>query len=307
MKFLTNQKLRDHTTFKIGGEAEYFIKVTTKEDLIKAIKLGRKKGLKITMIGNGSNLLVSDEGIKGLVIKNSTNDISIISSASSKEIKKSIEARFTSLEEEVKSIDELEYDESAYPSVLVELDSGVMIPKAIFSLIAQGITGLEWFAGIPSTIGGACYINLHGGSKYLSDYLVKATILTPDNQVKTVSTDYFDFEYDSSSLKTKDDIVLSVTLKLLRGPKDIALKIAQSWSIKKSHQPQRSAGCIFQNLSAEEQAKLKLPTPSIGYVMDKVLNLKGKKVGQAQISSKHAGFIENLGEATAKDVLELIE
>jgi len=302
-----NQPLAPQTTFKIGGPAEYFYKAKTTQDLIKAIKLARKNNISFIILGNGSNVLISDRGVKGLVIKNQTSQIKVLTTQASKIKSPQIPPRFQSLDKNLQAVTQLAYDESQSPAVLVQLDSGVFLPQAIFSLINQDLTGLEWFAGIPATIGGATFINLHGGHKYFSDYLVNAKILTPDNQIKTVPASYFKFDYDQSSLKAKQDIVLSVVLRLFKGPKTKALKIAKAWAMKKSQQPQRSAGCIFQNLSASEQAKLNLPTPSIGYLMDKVLDLKGKTSGQAQISPKHAGFITNLGQAKAEDVVKLIK
>jgi UDP-N-acetylmuramate dehydrogenase len=302
-----NQPLAEQTTFGIGGPAEYFYLAKTTADLIKAVKTARQNHLAFIVLGNASNVLVPDKGIKGLVIKNQTSQIKVLSTPPGKLAAPQIPARFKSLDKSFQDMAQLEYDESKYPPILVEMDSGVFLPKAIFSLINQGITGLEWFAGIPATIGGACYINLHGGHKFFSDYLFNAKILTKANQVKTVPPGYFQFSYDQSKLKTKKEIVLSATLRLYRGPKEKALKIAQAWAEKKSHQPQRSAGCIFRNLSQAEQKKLGLPTSSIGYLMDKVLKLKGKTIGQARISPKHAGFIENLGGARAKDVIQLIK
>jgi len=301
-----NELMTNHTTFKIGGPAEYFFNAKTQADLIKAITVARKLSIPFFVLGNGSNILVSDKGIKGLVIKNQTHNIKVFDSTNQKISAPKLEPRYQTLDP-VNDLTNLEYDQSKYKSVSVELDSGIFLPQAIFALINQGITGLEWFAGIPATVGGATYINLHGGNKYFSDYLISAKILNKDNQIKTVPASYFKFDYDDSKLKEKNDIVLSVTLKLFKGPQDKALNIAKSWALKKSHQPQKSAGCIFQNLSATDQKRLDLPTPSIGYLMDKVLNLKGKTAGQAKISEKHAGFIENLGNAKASDVAKLIK
>lgn len=265
------ESLSQHTTFKIGGPAEYFFAAKTTPDLVKAVTTARQIKLPHLVIGQGSNILVSDEGIKGLVIKNSTSQIKLLDNHQ------------------------------------VKLDSGVFLPKAIFSLIEQGLVGLEYFVGIPASVGGAVYINLHGQDKFFADYLVSAEILTQSGQIKTVKPDYFKFSYDYSILHQTKDIVLSVVLQLNQGSKTAALKRAQTLLADKTHQPQCSAGCIFQNLTPQQQAKLKLPTPSVGYLIDKQLNLKNKTIGQARISPKHAGFIENLGSAKARDVLQLIE
>lgn len=270
-KFIRNESLAKHTTFKIGGPAEYFYQAKTTPGLVKAIKYARSQKLPITIIGNGSNILVSDKGIKGLVIKNSTSEIKLL------------------------------------PSNQVKLDSGVFLPKAIFYLIQKGLTGLEYFVSIPATVGGATFINMHGYDKFWSDYLVTAEILTPDNQVMSVDNQYFKFAYDYSIIKQSKDIVLTNTLQLKAGDKEAALKTAKQYQLQKAYHPQVSAGCIFENLPKADQEKLGLPTPSTGYLIDKILNLKGKQVGQAVISEKHAGFIENLGGASFQDVKTLID
>ena len=306
-KVLLNEPLSNHTTFKVGGPAEYFYIALTIKDLIKAIKSARQSNTPFIILGNGSNVLVSDNGVKGLVIKNQTSQIKLLSTKSAVISQVSLSTRYTSLDFDLNKIDQSTYNESNYPAVLVQFDSGVFLPKAIFSLINQGITGLEWFAGIPATIGGATFINIHGGKKYWSDYFVSAKILDKNNQVKTVSSDYFKFDYDKSVLSISNEIVLSVILKLVKGPIKKALTIAKTWAMKKSHQPQCSSGCIFQNLDVKTVKLLNLPTPSTGYLIDKKLGLKGKQIGQARIAFEHAGFIENLGSATAKDVIQLIK
>jgi UDP-N-acetylmuramate dehydrogenase len=269
--FKKNHPLRDYTTFKIGGPAKYFFEAKTIKTLTDSIKYAREHQLSFILLGNGSNLLISDSGFDGLVIKNSTSEIKLL------------------------------------PNHQVQLDSGVLLSKAIFSLLEKNLVGLEPFIGIPASIGGATYMNIHGQDKFWADYLVSATIYTKTNQVKSVPNRYFKFDYDYSILMKTEDIVLTNTLKLQPGSKEKSLKLIKQLQQKKLHHPQISAGCIFQNLTDSQQQKLKLPTPSIGYLMDKVLNLKGTQVGQAQISTKHAGFIENLGGASSQDVLDIIK
>ena len=305
MKILNNIPLAPYSTFRIGGPAEYFVAVTTKQELIEAINWARGKKLVVHVLGKASNTLIADAGVKGLVIRNLTGNIEILDSARPASLL-SVKPRFNLVEPDA-NFNNLAYEESQYQTVWVKLDSGVYLPKAIFQLIAQGVTGLEWFAGIPATVGGATYINLHGAIKFWSDYLVAAEILDSAGKVKTVAAEYFHYDYDESILRTVNDFVLSVTLQLRRGPRDQALNIAKFWQLKKSHQPQRSLGCIFQNLSEAEQKRLNLPTPSIGYLIDKQLGLKGTTIGRAWIPQKHAGFVENLGGASAKEVLQLIK
>lgn len=305
MKILNQVSLAQYSTLRIGGPAEYFTEVKNQGELIEAVNWARGKKLVVHVLGNASNTLIADAGVKGLVIRNLSSNIEILDPSRPTSLL-SVKPRFNLVEPDA-NFNNLAYEESQYQTVWVKLDSGVYLPKAIFQLIAQGVTGLEWFAGIPATVGGATYINLHGANKFWSDYLAEAEILDLKGQVKTVAADYFHFDYDQSTLLNSADLVLEVTLQLRRGPAEQALKIAKFWQIKKSHQPQRSLGCIFQNLSGAEQKRLDLPTPSIGYLIDNQLKLKGRKIGQAWISEKHAGFVENLGGATTQDVLALIE
>lgn len=305
MKIKKNAALSGYSTLGVGGPAEFFTEVKTREELAEAVTWARGKNLAIHLLGNGSNTLISDAGVTGLVIKNLSGEIKVLDQAGSFDRPK-IPPRFQLVEPEPDR-ETLAYDENKFPPVLVRLDSGVYLPKAIFSLISQGITGLEWFAGIPATVGGATYINLHGADKFWSDYLLEAEVIDRSGRIKTVPAESLKYDYDRSVLKSSGDIVLSVTLVLRRGPKERALKIAKFWQMKKSHQPQRSLGCIFQNLSAKEQQRLGLPTSSIGYLIDKKLGLKGAKIGRAWIPPQHAGFVANLGGATASDVLALIK
>ena len=303
----TNIPLSEHTTFKVGGPADHLVIVKTSAELIEAVKDAREKNWPYLVLGNGSNTLVADSGFRGAVIINDSQEIKVLDKPGKEIEALKLKPRFDALEKAIQDLTGGGYDFKDYPPVWVKLDCGVTLPRAIFGLIAQGITGLEWFAGIPATVGGASFINLHGGNKYWSDFLVEAEVLTADGELKTVGADYFNYDYDDSKIKKTKDTVVTVTMKLYRGPKDQALEIAKTWSLKKSHQPQRSAGCIFQNLDAKTQARLNLPTPSIGYMMDKVFNLKGTQIGQARIGLKHAGFIENLGKATADDIFQLIK
>lgn len=303
----TNAPLSDHTTFRVGGPADHLTVVKTSAELIEAVRQARKNNWPYLVLGNGSNTLFADKGFRGAVIINDSQEIKVSEGKGKEPEGMKLKPRFDALEKETQDLTGGGYDFNDYPPVWVKLDSGVTLPRAIFGLIAQGVTGLEWFAGIPATAGGASFINLHGGNKYWSDFLVEAEILNDKGELITVLGSYFNYDYDDSKIKKTKDTVVTVTLKLYRGPKDQALAIAKTWSLKKSHQPQRSAGCIFQNLDAATQAKLKLPTSSIGYLMDKELGLKGKMVGNARIGEKHAGFIENLGSAKADDIFQLIK
>lgn len=235
MKLIKNADLAPYSTLRIGGPAEWLCEAKTKEELIEAVRWAKEKQLPFKILGSGSNLLIADSGVKGLVVKNSASEIKILKNN------------------------------------LVELDSGVFLPKAIFYLIGRGLTGLEVFAGIPATAGGATAVKMHGVGRLWEDFVI--------------------------SVRRFNGIILSVKLRLEAGDPAAALNRAKAIQRAKSLQPQRSAGCIFKNPRGQ----------SAGAIIDKQLKLKGTKIGRAQISNDHANFIINLGGAKASDVLQLIK
>jgi UDP-N-acetylmuramate dehydrogenase len=204
------------------------------------------------------------------------------------------------------------YSEEGAPAVIVQVESGAKLDPLMKSLFRFGVTGLQWFAGIPATVGGTVYMNIHGNYHFFGDLMHQTLLLDPKtlnqgNGVKQVDRTYFRFDYDRSILQTTKETVLWAQLKLYRGEVQRAQATAKEWARRKALQPQRSAGCIFHNLSPEEQKRLSLPTPSIGYLVDHALKLKGERRGDAIISLRHAAFIENLGKALAQEVKELID
>jgi UDP-N-acetylmuramate dehydrogenase len=145
---------------------------------------------------------------------------------------------------------------------------------------------------------------MHGGNHFFGDF-VHSAYLYDGQDVKKVQNDYFQFGYDWSILHSTAEIVLEANLILHYGDTEKAKALSVDWARRKSLQPQKSAGCIFQNLTKEQQQQLDLPTSSIGYLIDKVLGLKGLQKGDAIISPEHAAFIVNRGKARAADVYYL--
>jgi len=171
-------------------------------------------------------------------------------------------------------------------------------------LFDQGITGLQWYAGVPATIGGSIFMNMHGGHHFFGDIVFRAELFDGE-KARWEPQRYFNFNYDWSILHNTREIVLRAELVLRKGDPQKAREQARKWARSKSQQPQRSAGCIFQNLNPDQQQKLKLDTPSVGYVVDKLLGLKGVSCGDAVIAPSHAAFIVNKGKASANDVYYL--
>ncbi len=264
------------TTLRVGGPARWYVQTENSARLVQVLQIAEDRKIPFKVLGNGSNVLISDEGFDGLIIHNSGGRVTLL--------------------------DEGE----VFPQVRVRVDAGVRLAGLIRQLWQMNVSGLEWFAGIPATVGGALYMNAHGGKQFFGDFVVKAALFK-NGVIREVTKDYFKFAYDFSILHQTGETVLWVELNLVRNKVYEAQQLYKEWAQQKSFQPQRSAGCIFQNLTLEQQKRLKLPTPSVGYFIDKILGLKGARSGDAFISTDHAAFIVNNGRARANDVWRLIQ
>lgn len=262
MEIIEKHPLASHTTVGIGGPADVFITTNTTEEFVETLKKYSQN--KITIIGNGSNILISDSGIRGVVIKNLANKIEYL------------------------------------PNYQVKCDSGVQLPFLISDTISHSLSGLEEFAYIPSTIGGAIYGNIHGINKnYLSSLI--STVDVFDLKTKNINTipgNQLKWDYDFSEFQLHSDwIILSATLKLTPGNrKSLQETVTNIISQKSQTQSMNSLGSVFKNPLSD----------SAGHIIDQKLNLKGFRIGDAQVSPLHANFIINLGHATAKDYLDII-
>lgn len=271
--------LAPFTTFGIGGPADYFFVARSTDALANAIQWARENTIDFFILGKGANILIGDKGFRGLVIKNEANKIEMQSG-------KAVEPQ--------------------NKNVLLTAESGVFIEDLITMTAKKGLSGLEHYAGIPSTLGGAMWQNLHFYSPdrtrtvFIAEIVKGATIFTTDNKKKTVTRKYFQYGYDFSILHKVKDIVLDVTLELMSEDKKVIQERIQAnvkWRKEKHPEwaEERSAGSIFKNI----------PNHGAGRLVDKV-GLKGKRIGGAEIAPTHANFIVNAGNATAKDVRALI-
>ncbi|MDH5533298.1 MAG: FAD-binding protein [Candidatus Pacebacteria bacterium] len=319
--FKENHLLAPYTTVKIGGPAEAFYEAKDQDKLIKLLSFVKKNKLPLTMIGWGANILISDKGVKGLVIRNVAGEIKVLDDNNPDKG----EANLTKLDNEQASeiesrwnadssmgtfkydFKDLNYDETDKDRVLVEIDAGVSLNQAIVMLINQGITGLQWYARIPSTIGGAVYNNIHGGTHFLSEVIESVTVMDENGEVRELSKDEINLGYDQSRFHHSNETILSAKFNLFKGDTDKAKYVVKEWSKRKSIQPSNSLGCTFKNISNEEKEKLGYPTTSVGYIVEHVLGMKGFKIGEATVSEYHCAFIENKGQATAEDYLNVIK
>lgn len=313
--FKENYPLAQHTTVKIGGPAELYCETKTSEDFISLVAYMKQNNLPITLLGWGANTLISDNGIRGLVLRNTSQNIVVLNEEGQSEHiidkaeQEQISARWQSDSEKGTfkyEFRDLDYDESDAQRILIEMDSGVSLPYAINILIQQGITGLQWYSRIPATVGGAIYNNIHGGTHFISEVIKSVKIIDETGILKTLDKLELKAGYDVSRFHETNEIIVSAVFNLFKGDKEKAAFVAREWAVRKSIQPQRSLGCVFQNISNDVKDKLGYPTTSVGYIVEHVLNKKGFQVGEAKISHKHAAFIENVGNATASDYLSVI-
>ena len=262
-----NILLKNYTTFRIGGKAKYFFVAKNKEDLIAAIKLAKKLKLPFFVLGGGSNILVSDKGFNGLVIK-------------------------------------IENCKLKIENCKLSAESGVPLGKLVNISVEKSLTGLEWAVGIPGTVGGAIYGNAGAFKKSMKGIAREVEAFdAKDLRFKIYDLRKCRFSYrDSVFKKNKNLIILSAVLQLRKGKKsEIKKEIEENLKARAEKQPLNfpSVGSIFKNPPGFLSFAAARLIEECG--------LKGKRVGNVKISEKHANFIVNLGGGRAKDVMRLIK
>jgi UDP-N-acetylmuramate dehydrogenase len=268
-----SEPLAQYTTFRIGGPADLFYDATSADDLAGAVTAARDLDLEYFVLGLGANILIGDKGFRGLVIRNISSHLEF-------------------------------FDDGR-----LWVESGAVMAKLIPQAVERNLSGLEHYVGIPSTVGGAVWQNLHFLSPaparertmFIAEVFESAELLTHDGKRKTVDREYMKFGYDTSTLHKQRDVALAVTFRLEPADQAVMHRIMQenlSWRGGKhpwlEYHP--SAGSIFK----------KIEGVGAGRLIDQV-GLKGFRHGDAQISHIHANIMVNLGKATARDVRELIK
>lgn len=303
-----DEPLSQHTSLKVGGLADIFYEAKSSGELIKAFRLARGFGVPATLLGGGTNVVISDLGIRGLVVKNTGGKIDIqerkfLGFKSHKIIPASQKLSvITDLIGESNMAD-LNYDEAKFPDIEVVIESGVDLQTAIGKLLENGVTGLQWFARIPGTVGGAVYCNVHGGNHFLMEYVKQITLLNEHGGVEKVATKNLEFEKGIYKLLKPKGIILEITFNLKKGDVRKANSVVKEITKRKEHQPFNSAGYVFKNIMEEDRKILGYPTTATSYIIEHILNMSEYKIGGAMISPKHHNFIVNIGKATAKDYL----
>ena len=280
-----NEPMYKHTSFKVGGPADMFVCVNTIEKLKKTIQIAKSEGIPYIIVGNGSNILVSDYGIDGMVIRYNNNDVEIDEDFGKNNKQKDEDSKLLYIN-----------DENA---VKMTCGAGALNGALAYKCFNNSITGFEFAGGIPGTIGGAVYMNAGAYGGELKDIIENVTFICPDGLIKTETADKLDFGYRHSMFENGGYTILSCKLKLKKGNYDEIKALMADYNKRRSDkQPlsQPSAGSTF-----------KRPE---GYFAGKLIQdagLMGYSIGGAMVSDKHAGFVVNKGGATAKDVLDLIK
>lgn len=263
-KIYFDESMKKHTTFKLGGLADCLIKVDNVEDLKEIIEFINKNEIPLTVIGNGSNILVLDGGIRGIVVKINIKTFNINKN------------------------DDL---------IQVKVGAGNKNIEVAQNLLKAEISGFEELSGIPGTIGGAITMNAGAYGKEIKDILTEVTVMDNQGNIKQMKSEDLKFEYRNSIISKEHLIVLEAVLQLQKGTKEeIQNKMYEYEMCRKEKQPLDfpNAGSTFKRGKDYITAKL-----------IEECGLKGYKIGGAEVSAKHAGFVVNTGNATAQDVIQL--
>jgi UDP-N-acetylmuramate dehydrogenase len=261
------------TTFKVGGSADWLVTLRAAEEIRQAILIAREHRVPVSLLGGGSNLLVADDGVRGLVIRVHGGDVRLVNGS------------------------------------VVRAEAGVTINGLVRWTVARGIAGLEAWAGTPGTVGGAIYGNAHFQGRLISELISRVALISRDGVSASVAATQMEFGYDYSRLHRTGEIVVSADFHARPGDPDALRTTArESLAFRKATQPleKASAGCIFQNPDPlGDRLPADIPA-SAGALVDRA-GLKGASEGGARVSARHANFIVNDGRATAADVAKLIE
>lgn len=266
-RILVNEPMARHTSFAIGGPADLFFEAREQGELVRCVCLAWQMNVPVLVLGGGTNILVADRGIRGLVIVNAC-------------------ARF-----------------EVSPDGTLRVEAGKPLAELAHWCVAEGWAGLQWAVGIPGTVGGAVVGNAGAYGGYMADVVRQVKLLLPSGEVREVDAEALEFGYRTSALKRlsgrpRRPVVLEATLALTRGdPEVLAREAARVTELRHERTPQ---GCC-----AGSMFKRTMQYPA-GFLIEQA-GLKGYRIGGAQVSPKHANFFMNTGGATAADVRALME
>ncbi len=265
--------LRDFTTFRVGGPAQWLLETRDSDELVTALRLADKAGVAAVLLGGGSNVLVSDAGVRVLVIRPRGGAIVQLDAGH------------------------------------IRVDAAVTINGLVRWTITHGLAGVEEWAGTPGTVGGAVFGNAHFGGRLISELLSSVRLCTRQGVVSEVAVSEMGFGYDRSRLQATGEVLLSADVIVSPGdPAVLRATARRSLDYRKRTQPLHlpSAGCVFQNPVPEQDVVPPGIPWSAGALVDRA-GLKGAALGGARVSPTHGNFIVNEGGATASDIRRLIE
>ena len=268
---LVDEPLKNHTTFLVGGPADFLILPESIEEVQNSVKLCKNNSIPFYLIGNGSNLLVSDKGYRGIIIKLAKNLSHV----------------------------EIVHDNIEKNEVIVKADSGILLEDLSKFIARNGFTGFEFACGIPGTLGGAVAMNAGAYDGEIKDCIISATVMDLDGNVVSLSREELKLGYRKSVIQEDKLIVLDASFSFKKGvQQEIDEKIADLTYKRESKQPLElpSAGSTFKRPEGYYASKL---------IMD--ANLRGFSYGRASVSEKHCGFVVNNGNCTAEEILILIQ
>jgi UDP-N-acetylmuramate dehydrogenase len=273
-RVLRQAPLAPLTTFKVGGPADLLIETQASEEIVEALSIAHTHGLPVTILGGGSNVLIGDRGIRGLVIRPRGGAVHPVG------------------------------------ETLVRADAAVTINGLVRWTINRGYAGLEAWAGTPGTVGGAVFGNAHWKKVNIGDLVESVRLARRDGTLLQAPAERMEFDYDDSRLKRTGEVLLWAAFRVTRGADPAALRLVarESLAFRKGTQPLESpsAGCIFMNPDpARDRVPEGIPA-SAGALVDRA-GLKGVALGGARVSPTHANFIINDGTATAKDIKTLVD
>ncbi len=256
-----DEPMRKHTSLHIGGPADYFVAVANERDLVGAVAIARENELPVFMLGGGTNLLVSDLGIRGVVLENNWNETSV-------------------------------------DGLVVSAASGTPMASVAAAAARSGMLGLEWMATVPGTVGGAVHGNAGAFGSETTDVLVDAELMDLNGDRWTETNAELGFAYRTSKLQGTPIIVVRARFRGTPGERQAAVRrIKEIANERMAKQPltQPNTGSIFRNPPGDHAGRL-----------IEAAGLKGATIGGAMVSTKHANFIVNLGDASANDVRDLM-
>lgn len=276
--------LAPKTYFKIGGPAEAYIELDSPESVQELLVFCSQEEIRVTVLGGASNVLVADEGITGVVL------------------------HLTNAQTQVGEV--LENDKTLFTA-----GAGTKMAALVSQAVAAGLTGLEYFLGVPGTLGGAIYNNSHYLNHLIGEHVHRVLILNSDHQLQWLNQTECDFAYDHSRFQTSKEIILEVEFALAQGTKENSMAlIKEATEYRANTQPLNlpSSGCIFQNVPNSDRLRQLFPQfadqPRVsgGFLIDQA-GLKGTHIGGIEVSEKHAAFFVNTGQGSAQDVKALIK